>query len=148
MIIREMKQADVPAVAAIEKVCFSQPWSEKSFSDSLARIDTLFLVGTDEADIPRAYMGMYLSFDEAEITNVAVAPDYRKCGFAQALITEAKRRVKEQQIERVLLEVRESNVPAISLYEKQGFRDIGIRKGFYEFPTEDARIMICELMNE
>ena len=148
MIIRKMTPVDVPGVAAIEKLCFSQPWSEKSFLDSLERQDTVFLVCADETDTARAYVGMYVSFDEAEITNVAVDPQWRGLGYAQALIAEAKRCMKLQQIQRILLEVRDSNVPAISLYKKYGFFEIGIRKGFYEFPTEDARIMVCELENE
>ena len=136
---------DVPVVATIEEACFSQPWSKKSFLDSIARGDTLFLVCVDDANIPQGYVGMYLSFDEAEITNVAVNPQSRKRGYGDALISTAKQMAKDKQIQQILLEVRYSNEPAISLYKKHGFEEIGVRKGFYEFPTEDARIMSCQL---
>lgn len=145
MMIRNMIPEDVPVVATIEEACFSQPWSKKSFLDSLDREDTLFLVCVDDADIPQGYVGMYLSFDEAEITNVAVNPQSRKRGYGDALIAAAKEMARDQQIQQILLEVRDSNEPAISLYKKHGFEEIGIRKRFYEFPEEDARIMSCQL---
>ena len=145
MMIRDMMPEDVPVVATIEEACFSQPWSRKSFLDSIAREDTLFLVCVDEENVPQGYVGMYLSFDEAEITNVAVNPESRKRGYGDALVTAAKSKARDREIQQILLEVRYSNEPAISLYTKHGFEEIGIRKGFYEFPTEDARIMSCQL---
>lgn len=145
MIIRRMTPEDVPAVAAIEKECFSMPWSEKSFLDSVDREDTVFLVCVDDCsdcgEIIAGYIGMYISFDEGEITNVAVASSYRKKGCGQKLIETAKQEAIVRNVESILLEVRKSNDPAISLYEKLGFENIGIRKNFYEHPTEDAIIM-------
>lgn len=144
MLIREMTLQDVPAVAEIEKACFSLPWSEQSLVDSVVREDTMFLVCEDAQEIV-GYIGMYLSFDEGDITNVAVSPAHRKKGYGEAIVSKAVELAKEKQLEMILLEVRVSNVPAISLYKKMGFEEIGIRKNFYEHPVEDAIIMKCPL---
>lgn len=144
MIIRKMIPEDVPAVVAIEKECFSMPWSEKSFLDSIHREDTVFLVCIDNSQTQQSvagYIGMYISFDEGEITNVAVAPAYRKKGCGKLLLDAAMKKADEQNAQCILLEVRKSNAPAISLYTKMGFEEIGIRKNFYEHPVEDAIIM-------
>lgn len=156
MLIREMTLQDVSAVAAIEKMCFSLPWSEQSLIDSVKREDTMFLVceefdeknSDDTGDVNSniaGYIGMYLSFDEGDITNVAVSPAHRKKGYGEALVSKAKELAREKQLEMILLEVRVSNAPAISLYKKMGFEELGIRKNFYEHPVEDAIIMKCPL---
>ena len=139
MIIRRMTLDDVKKVAEIEKECFSLPWSEASFEDSLAREDTVFLVCEDTEVV--GYVGMYLSFEEGEITNVAVTPSYRKRGCSNLLMEAIAKEAKERAAQCIILEVRVSNAPAISLYKKHGFEEIGIRKNFYEHPTEDAIIM-------
>lgn len=144
MLIREMTLQDVPAVAEIEKACFSLPWSEQSLVDSVVREDTMFLVCEDAQEIV-GYIGMYFSFDEGDITNVAVSPAHRKMGYGEAIVSKAVELAKEKQLEMILLEVRVSNVPAISLYKKMGFEEIGMRKNFYEHPVEDAIIMKCPL---
>ena len=139
MLIRRMTIEDIQAVVEIEKKCFSSPWSEKSFQDSISREDTIFLV-CEEGSIT-GYIGMYISFDEASITNVAVSPEFRKRGYGERLVAEAKLAAKEANAENIFLEVRVSNEPAISLYKKMGFEELGIRKKFYEHPVEDAIIM-------
>ena len=140
MMIRRMTREDVARIAQIETECFSLPWSEASFEDSLAREDTVFLVCEDEEEVV-GYVGMYLSFEEGEITNVAVTPLRRKKGYGNLLIQAIKEEAKARGAECIVLEVRVSNAPAIALYEKHGFERIGIRKNFYEYPTEDAIIM-------
>lgn len=140
MLIREMCSNDILQTACIEKECFSMPWSEKSFADSLKREDTVFLVSEMEGRIA-GYIGMYICLEEADITNVAVGTAYRKQGCGKALVSAVIELAKKKQIEKIFLEVRVSNAPAISLYEKMGFQKIGIRKNFYEHPQEDAYIM-------
>ncbi|MBQ8518130.1 MAG: ribosomal protein S18-alanine N-acetyltransferase [Agathobacter sp.] len=140
MLIRKMALEDVTAVVQIEQECFSLPWSEKSFEDSILREDTIFLV-CEEASVVTGYMGMYVSFDEASVTNVAVSPAFRKRGYGERLVTAAKEAAKCAGAESIFLEVRVSNAPAISLYKKMGFEELGIRKKFYEHPVEDAIIM-------
>lgn len=141
MLIRRMTMEDIPSVVEIENQCFSLPWSEKSFEDSLSREDTIFLVCETEESHISGYMGLYLSFDEASVTNVAVSPVYRKRGYGEALVAVAKEEAKAAGAEMIFLEVRVSNEPAISLYKKHGFEELGIRKKFYEHPVEDAIIM-------
>ena len=141
MLVRNMSAEDIHAVVEIEKECFSLPWSEKSFEESIAREDTIFLVCEENAETIMGYIGMYLSFDEASITNVAVASQFRKKGCGELLVIAAKEAAKAAGAESIFLEVRVSNVPAISLYKKQGFESLGIRKKFYEHPIEDAIIM-------
>ena len=152
MILRRMEKRDVPQVAAIERSAFSQPWSEKAFLESLANKYAYFLVAEeqaanstgDETDIIMGYVGMYISFEEGEITNVAVAEMFRKNGTGEALIKRLLADAHMLGVTRIVLEVRASNGPAIRLYEKCGFKEIGIRKGFYDFPKEDGNIMVWE----
>lgn len=139
--IRRMQQQDVVQAAALEAQIFSQPWSEQAFSDALKLTHTVFLVAEEEGRVA-GYSGMYLSLEEAEITNVAVAPEFRRRGIASALLTEIKREAAERGVTSLVLEVRVSNQNAIRLYEKHGFVSCGVRKGFYEQPKEDAFLMI------
>lgn len=161
MLIRRMTVEDIPSVVEIERQCFSLPWSKKSFEDSISREDTIFLVCEDEitegknvdeldvhvkkvsapARLVTGYIGLYFSFEEASVTNVAVSPSHRKKGYGEALVKAAKIEVKEAGVDDIFLEVRISNTPAISLYKKLGFEELGIRKRFYEHPIEDAIIM-------
>lgn len=132
---------DCVRVAELEKVIFSQPWSEQGFRDALNMEQNIFLV-VEEAGIICGYIGMYQSLDEGEITNVAVDPEKRNAGAGRMLMQAAMEQAKQQGITRIVLEVRVSNASAIRLYEKCGFVNCGIRKGFYDFPKEDAYIMI------
>ena len=143
MIIRPMKEEDVPQAAAIEAASITPPWSEAGFLSALGE-DTQMLVAEEGTKV-LGYVNMYISFEEAEITNVATDPAQRGQGIAWALMQESMTQAKERGVERIVLEVRASNTPAIRLYEKCGFRELGIRKNFYEQPREDARIMECKL---
>ena len=141
IVIRPMQQSDCKAVSELEKEVFSQPWSEQGFLDALAMKESIFLLAEEEGNII-GYLGMYVALDEGEITNVAVAPSKRNAGIGDRLIKEILAQAKKKGVTQVVLEVRVSNAPAIHLYEKNGFRTCGIRKGFYEFPKEDAYIMM------
>ena len=140
MIIREMRESDIPAVAGLEAEIFSVPWSARGFADTLPRDDVLFLVAYEQ-DVLLGYVGIYCTLDEGEITNVAVAPSARRKGIARALLVELKQRLICRNVRRIVLEVRVSNEPAIRLYEQMGFAVLGTRKNFYEKPMEDAYIM-------
>ena len=138
--IRPMTEADVASAAALEALCFSEPWSEKSFLDAIHNENTLYLVAYED-DRFVGMCGLWQSFDEADVMNVAVSPECRKSGLASALMEELIRLGKERGILYFTLEVRSSNAPAIALYEKFGFVTEGVRKNFYEKPREDALIM-------
>ena len=133
--IREMQVRDTDAVAEIERQIFQQPWSRQGFLDAVNLGNTVFLVAEENNRII-GYIGMYLAMDEGEITNVAVAPVERCHGVGGMLLTENK------GVARIVLEVRASNDSAIRLYERNGFVQCGMRKGFYEFPKEDAYVMV------
>lgn len=138
--VRTMTPKDCAKVAELEKKIFSQPWSEAGFCTALDGRGNIFLVA-EEAEELCGYLGMYQSLDEGEITNVAVAAEKRHSGIGRILMQEAVDRAKQQGIVRIVLEVRVSNLPAIHLYEQCGFEKCGVRKGFYDFPKEDALLM-------
>lgn len=140
--VRTMRTPDVAAVTEIEERTFSQPWSRQGFLDALNIDGTIFLVAEDDGKI-LGYIGMYSALEEGEITNVAVDAQARCRGIGGMLIAEAKRAAELHGVSRIVLEVRVSNESAIHLYEKNGFVNQGVRKGFYDFPKEDAYIMIC-----
>ena len=144
MLIRKMEEQDVSWVARVERENFSMPWSEKAFTDSLKQEEALFLVAEEEGN-GLGYIGVYLSFEEGEITNVSVDGTQRNRGIGNALVEQLKKEAKERKVERIFLEVRVSNEPAIHLYEKQGFEKAGCWKNFYEKPREDAWVMMCSL---
>lgn len=143
MIVRNMTTADLEEVVRIEELSFSQPWSRQSFEDGLRRTENLFLVVEEDGAV-RGYVDMYCCMGEGEITNVAVSPESRGRGLSSALMEACLEKAKALAIERIVLEVRVSNEAAIHLYEKYGFEKLGIRKGFYDFPKEDAYIMSLE----
>lgn len=144
MIIREMNACDVPAIAALEKVCFSDPWSEKSIASELCNPLSYWLVADDNGNIA-GYVGSQSVLDAADMMNIAVAPDYRRQGIGQALIEGLIDHLVEKNVIALLLEVRVSNAPALFLYEKLGFEHVGRRRGYYHNPREDALILRKEL---
>ena len=138
--IREMLPDDLVQVAEIEKQCFSEPWSREGFAASLKSTDTLYLTALEEEQVI-GYCGLLRSFEEADITNVAVGEDRRNQGIAGRLLKKLMEQGHGLGIERFTLEVRVSNLAAIHLYESLGFEAAGIRRRFYSKPTEDALIM-------
>ncbi len=138
--IMPMTADDVADVAAIEQQIFSLPWSEKSFLDACTTQENVYLVCRMNGHIA-GYCGMWTVLGEGNITNVAVAPEYRRQGIAKALLQELESCAKEKSVTVFFLEVRESNTGAIALYEQLGFSNIGKRKRFYERPVEDAIVM-------
>lgn len=140
LMIREMRPEDICQVADTERMIFSQPWSEQGFLSSLQSGDTLYLVAVVEERIA-GYCGFLQSFDEADITNVAVHPDFREKGVAYRMLRQLMEQGKARGVERYTLEVRVSNEAALELYKKLGFESAGIRKNFYDMPKEDAVIM-------
>lgn len=138
--IRRMRTEDVDAVAQLEQAIFAQPWSRRGFLDAIQMEQTVFLVAEEDGEI-RGYIGMYVSIDEGEITNVAVDAGQRCRGIGETMLRQMLQEAKKRAIAKIVLEVRVSNQSAIRLYERNGFRMLGIRKGFYELPREDAYIM-------
>ena len=140
MMIVRMNESHVAAVAELEKICFSDPWSEKSVASELNNKLALWLIAEEE-DRVAGYIGSQTCGDESDVMNVAVHPDFRRRGIAEALVTGLADQLKAIGSRCLTLEVRASNAPAIALYEKMGFAEVGRRKNYYRNPREDALIM-------
>lgn len=138
-VIRPMTEEDIKGVAEIEKECFASPWSEKSLSEETENSSAYFFVADITGEIV-GYMGTISVFGECSVTNIAVKEKHRGKGIASSLLERAILNSIYLDDEFITLEVRKSNTPAISLYEKYGFRKMGERKNFYRLPTEDAYI--------
>lgn len=138
--VRELREGDIPELSRIEAESFSMPWSEEAFRELLTRPYCTYLVALVDGKVAGC-CGYTDSFHEANIDNVVVAPEYRSCGVAQAMLRKLIEKGTASEVEAYTLEVRVSNLAAIHIYEKLGFRSEGIRPGFYEKPVEDAVIM-------
>lgn len=149
IIYRNMTQEDIAQAVEIEEQIFSRPWTAENFLDSLKLEDTIFLVAQKEdSDEIVGYCGCYQSFDEGNITNVAVKESARRQGIAYGLVSAVLEQGRRRGIHNFFLEVRVSNMPAITLYEKMGFKTAGIRKDFYVAPVENAWVMVLETLVE
>ena len=140
MKIVTMTADHVSQVAALEAICFHDPWSEKSVASELNNPLSLWLVALD-GDRLAGYVGSQSVLGESDMMNVAVHPDYRRQGIAEQLCLALVEALKEKGNHCLTLEVRSSNEPAKALYEKLGFGQIGLRKNYYRNPREDALIL-------
>ena len=138
--IRKMQKEDIPQMAEIAAASFTDPWTEKGFTEALQMGSACFLVAVEGENV-MGYCGCYMAADEAEIVNVAVRDDCRKQGIADKLLMELTAYGNEHGVSRFYLEVRVSNEAAIHLYEKHGFIRQGVRKYFYKDIHEDAYVM-------
>ena len=140
MMILPMTSDHVSQVALLEKLCFSDPWSENSVAGELMNQLAHWLVAVD-GDRVAGYVGSQTVMDETDMMNIAVHPDYRRQGVAEALVQTLVSDLKARGSRCLTLEVRASNVPAQRLYEKLGFSQIGKRPNYYRNPKEDAYIL-------
>lgn len=145
MKIRKMTEADIPYVYAIEHDIFSEPWKEEDFIKATQNSDNDYLVVEIDNQVV-AYCGYWGIPPEGYIYNVAVHKEYRRQQIAYHMLCFLMESAKERGIRRLSLEVRKSNIPAKSLYERLGFIEAGIRKNFYTKPIEDGLIMWYESM--
>ena len=140
MMIIPMNKDHVAQIAALEMLCFGDPWSEDSIASELDNPLSLWLVAEQNGAVC-GYVGSQTVLDETDMMNIAVRPDCRRQGIAAALIEELVSRLKERGSHILRLEVRESNTPAIALYNSMGFTQLGIRKNYYRNPKENALIL-------
>ena len=138
--IKKMTTSHIEEIAKLEKECFSSPWSEDGLKTELNNNFARFFVAFSGDEIA-GYIGSHNVLGEVYITNVAVFPEFRRNGVGKALVEFLVNKMKEENAEFVTLEVRKSNLSAISLYEKCGFQNVGERRKFYEKPVEDAILM-------
>ena len=139
MQIIPMTAAHVASLAQLEQTCFSTPWSAEGLAEELTNPHAVFRVAV-EGDAVLGYVGMHHLLDEGFITNVAVFPAARRRGVARALLADLAQYAAAHNLYRITLEVRVSNVAAITLYEGAGYVRDGVRPAFYRDPTEDAAI--------
>lgn len=145
--ITHARRGHVRGIHAIEVECFSEPWTEETIISQLNSENHVFLVALD-GDAVVGYVGMMNVLDEGYISNVAVTSAYRRQRIADALIDELMARAAELELVFVTLEVRESNEPAKALYAKHGFKEVGLRKGYYTKPKENAVLMTAYLKGD
>ena len=138
--IKRLSEENSAAVAEIEKLCFSTPWSEATISSEIKSGFSDFFGAFSEEKFA-GYIGGRTVAGETEIFNVAVSPEFRRKGIAKALIEKFIETVRKKETQVIFLEVRASNLPAIALYEKNGFVFCGLRKNYYTNPTENALLM-------
>ena len=141
-----MTQAHVTQIAQLEKLCFSDPWSENSIASELNNLLSLWLVALDGETVA-GYIGSQSVEGESDMMNVAVHPDYRRRGIGEALVAKLVTALGEKGNHSLSLEVRTSNDPAIALYQKMGFSQVGRRPNYYRNPREDALILRKEWEN-
>ena len=137
---RKMTKDDAEAVAELELKCFAMAWSRADFFRELKNELAEYVVGELDKKIV-AYAGAWVSFDQAEVMHIAVAPELRGQGVGTILFGELIKAVKERGATSITLEVRSSNEAAIKLYENFGLKSVGRRKGYYLDNGEDALIM-------
>ena len=135
-----MNETHVSQVAQLEELCFNDPWSEKSVTSELTNKLSLWLVAT-EGERVAGYVGSQTVLDETDMMNIAVHPDFRRQGIAERLVISLVEELRKKGSKCLTLEVRASNEPAITLYEKLGFSQVGRRPKYYRNPREDALIL-------
>lgn len=138
--ILPISPADAKDLAELDREIFSSPWSEKSFSDECKNEAAVYFVAKDNEKTV-GYAGFWNVVDEGDITNIAVKEEYRRQKIASTLLEKIIEEAKKRELVLLTLEVRETNIPAINLYRKYGFEEVGKRKRYYTNPVEDAKIM-------
>lgn len=135
-----MNETHVEAIAQLESICFSDPWSVNSISSEVKNPLSLWIVAMDGEKVV-GYVGSQSVMGWADMMNLAVAPDYRRMGVGKELVTELISQLKQSEVSCLTLEVRLSNTSAIALYTRLGFVEVGRRPGYYHNPREDALIL-------
>lgn len=139
-VISDAVLEQVDEIAAIEAQCFSVPWTKKQIISQLPDESHIFICAVKDGAV-LGYVNAMLAADEAYISNVAVATQYRRLGVGDKLIEGLSAIGKKRELSFLTLEARAGNTPALSLYEKYGFVPVGRRKNYYEKPKEDAILM-------
>lgn len=141
MEIRKALPCDASRISELEKEIFSDPWSERSVTDTITLDGAMCYVALTDGELQAYILGRIIP-PEGEIYRIATAPNKRKRGIAYRLLDYAVKCERGRGLEILFLEVRSKNIPAIALYKAYGFRDMGIRKNYYKNPDDDAVIMV------
>ena len=144
MKIIKAEESHLDVMVELERECFSRPWSRQSFISEIESPDA-YVAAAVEGDELLGFAIFHRMGYEGELFNIAVWPQFRGRGTGWELLKSVFENAEENGVERIYLEVRAGNVPARKMYEKAGFRQCGIRKNYYEAPTEDAVLMEAEI---
>ena len=138
-----MDRSHLAGVAELERLCFSTPWNEAMLEEELYNDTASFIVAEGEDGSVLGYAGLHVILDEGYIDNVAVRPSCRRMGIADQLL-DVFVRFGQANLAFLTLEVRPSNTPAVALYQKHGFQEVGRRPNYYDNPKEDALLLTRE----
>lgn len=142
--IRKMRREDIAAVAALEKKIFPDAWSENAILETWKQRQTMLLIALEDREVI-GYLILYFVLEDGEIARIAVADEHRRKGVAGKMLRELALLCRENGVNRLMLDVRESNEAARAFYVKQGFEIDGVRKNYYSNPVENAVLMSVPL---
>jgi ribosomal-protein-alanine N-acetyltransferase len=148
VVVEPMQLDDLPAVHQIERASFTSPWPEHAYRSELASNRLAHYLVAKVGDRIVGYGGMWLMVDEAHITTFAIHPAWRRQRIGERLLLAFLDLAIDRGAQEATLEVRLSNLPARRLYEKYGFRPVGLRPRYYSDDSEDALIMTTEALTE
>ena len=147
MEIRRARPDDVDAILEMERECFNDPWGEKDIFGYITTEGGMCFVAA-EGGRAIAYLLGRLIAPEGEIYRIAVHPEYRRRGIGYRLLDYSRKTERGRGLETLFLEVRSKNIPARALYRAYGFKELGLRRGYYKNPDDDAVIMLLGRLNE
>lgn len=147
MTIAPMEERHLDDLARLERLCFSRPWSRQALKEELTNPAACFLVGEEAGEV-LGYAGMHCAAGECYVDNVAVFPEARRQGVGRKLMEALLQAAAARGGEFLSLEVRPSNLEALSLYRGLGFREVGRRRRFYDDPVEDGLLLTKDLEKE
>lgn len=139
--IREAVENDVDALTALAAGCFAVPWTARQMRNAVTGENSRILTAVTEDGVLCGMVALSWVLDEGSVDDVAAGPQFRRNGIARALLEDAEKLAGDIGLAFLTLEVRAGNAPAIALYEKCGYKTVGLRRGYYERPREDAVIM-------
>lgn len=144
--IRDAKSSDVNDIVTVEKLSFPIPWRMESILHDIKENEIAWVIVAEKDGEFAGYADIWIVAGEGMLNNIAVMPNSRGCGVGLAIMKELIRRLSEERVSEMSLEVRAGNIPAISLYKKLGFHNCGLRKKYYIDNGEDAIIMKKEIV--
>ncbi|MFO7728654.1 MAG: ribosomal protein S18-alanine N-acetyltransferase [Desulfonatronovibrio sp.] len=139
-----IEDKNLPELVSLERQCFAQPWSVDQYR-RFTGLDHFKILGVFEHGELRSYISFYFMPEEAEIINLGVHPECRKRGMATSLVRSAVELCRKAELKSIFLEVRPSNVAALNLYQRFGFKEMAIRKNYYPDNMEDALVLQLDL---
>lgn len=140
LVYTELNESYIEGIAELDRICFTVPWSKNLFMSELHSNNAYYLIAQCNGKVV-GYCGINFVCGEGSITNIAVHPQYRKKGIASSLLEQMIDFAVSENLEFITLEVRESNIEAIKLYEKYEFQKVGSRKNYYSDNHETALLM-------